>query len=71
MEVPRIKRLQETRYKLIGDLCFGCHKPTFPPKDVCSECTTEDLLNYKKSGTIYESRNTTQDIQTQVQKAQG
>jgi len=72
MEVPRHWRLQKTRYGLIGDLCFGCGKPTFPPKDVCGECSMEDLLKKRNgSGTIYESENTTLNIPEPIQKVQG
>lgn len=73
MEVPRIKRLQETRYGLVGDHCFVCHKPTFPPKDICSDCTTGELLKLRKmSGTIYDSsKNTTSNTQGQVGQVQG
>jgi len=71
MEVPRHWRLQKTRYGLVGDLCFGCGRPTFPPKDVCGECTIEDLLKAKKvSGVIYESKNSIQEIQMPIQKAE-
>lgn len=73
MRVPEIWRNQKTRYGLVGDLCFVCRKPTFPPKDICSDCTTEELLKLRKmSGTIYDSNEkTTSNIPVPVEQVQG
>ena len=72
MEVPRNKRLQKTRYGLVGDRCFVCHEVTFPPKDICSECSTGDLLKVRKiSGFIYESNNTIPNTPMPIEKVQG
>ncbi|MBU0998661.1 hypothetical protein KJ570_04005 [Patescibacteria group bacterium] len=73
MEVPRHWRLQKTRYRLVGDRCLVCHIPTFPPKDVCNECNTGDLLNFKKaSGTIYIAKEKlTPNILEPSEKVQG
>jgi len=73
MEAPRYWRLQKIRYRLIGDHCLVCHKPTFPPKDFCNKCSIENLLNLKKKkGIIYEStQKTILNIPTQAEKVQG
>ena len=73
MEVPRYWRLKKTNYRLFGDRCLVCHKPTFPPKDLCNQCSIEDLLNLKKkSGIIYESnKNIILNTPMQVEKVQG
>jgi len=71
MEIPRHWRLQKIRYGLIGDFCSVCHKPTFPPRDICSNCNIQDLNLKGKNGTVYESDNkTTSSILKQVGKVQ-
>jgi uncharacterized OB-fold protein len=72
MEVPRLWRGQKERYGLIGDLCTVCDKPTFPPKDVCGNCTTEDLLKVRKENRIiYDSKNNiTSDTPKPVEQVQ-
>lgn len=73
MEVPRHWRLQKIRYGLIGDHCLVCDDVTFPPKDICSECSTEDLLKLRKiSGTIYDSnKNITSNTPAPAEIVQG
>ena len=69
MEAPRHWRLIESR-NLIGDLCLVCHKPTFPPKDICEECDTKDLPFIKKNrGTIYiADKNVTPNIPVPIEQ---
>ncbi|MGD2143306.1 MAG: Zn-ribbon domain-containing OB-fold protein [Anaerolineae bacterium] len=38
--IPRNWRLQEQRYRLIGEICEKCSARIFPPRDVCPECET-------------------------------
>ena len=38
MSVPRDWRLQQQRYRLVGEVCEGCGARIFPPRDICPEC---------------------------------
>ncbi|HDQ72112.1 MAG TPA: Zn-ribbon domain-containing OB-fold protein [Chloroflexi bacterium] len=38
MGVPRNWRLQQQRYRLVGEVCDKCGERIFPPRDVCPEC---------------------------------
>lgn len=71
MEVPKHWRLQKTRYGLVGDLCLSCKAPTFPPRDICLNCTTEDLLKIRgKNGTIYECNNSIPNTPVPIEQVQ-
>jgi len=38
MSTPRNWRLQQQRYRLVGEVCERCGARIFPPRDVCPEC---------------------------------
>jgi uncharacterized OB-fold protein len=38
MSIPGNWRLQQQRYRLVGEICEGCGTLLFPPRDVCPEC---------------------------------
>ena len=55
MEVSRHWRLQEQRYKLVGEPCDSCGVKLFPPRDVCLECKAPayELYTFTGLGEIY------------------
>ncbi len=55
MEVSRHWRLQEQRYKLVGETCDSCGVKLFPPRDVCLECEAPayELYTFTGLGEIY------------------
>lgn len=55
MEVSRHWRLQEQRYKLVGETCESCGVKLFPPRDVCLECQAPayELYTFTGLGEIY------------------
>lgn len=55
MEVSRHWRLQEQRYKLVGETCDSCGTKLFPPRDVCLECEAPayELYTFTGLGEIY------------------
>jgi uncharacterized OB-fold protein len=50
MSVPRNWRLQQQRYRLIGEVCEGCGARIFPPRDVCPECEAPAKTPFAFSG---------------------
>jgi hypothetical protein len=36
--IPKDWRLQQQRYRLVGEICEKCDARIFPPRDVCPEC---------------------------------
>jgi len=50
MNVPRTWRLQQQRYRLVGEVCDKCGTPIFPPRDVCPECEAPAKTPYTFSG---------------------
>ncbi|MGD8968320.1 MAG: Zn-ribbon domain-containing OB-fold protein [Anaerolineae bacterium] len=38
--IPRNWRLQQQRYRLVGEICEKCGARIFPPRDVCPDCET-------------------------------
>jgi uncharacterized OB-fold protein len=50
MTVPRNWRLQQQRYRLIGEVCGGCGARIFPPRDVCPECEASAKTPFAFSG---------------------
>ena len=50
MRIPKHWRLQEQRYRLIGEVCDHCGKKLFPPRDVCPECSKPAYTPYTFSG---------------------
>jgi uncharacterized OB-fold protein len=55
MEVSRHWRLQEQRYKLVGETCHHCGTKLFPPRDVCLECEKPayELYTFEGVGEIF------------------
>lgn len=55
MQVSRHWRLQEQRYKLVGETCDSCGVKLFPPRDVCLECEApaQELYTFTGLGEIY------------------
>ena len=55
MQVSRHWRLQEQRYKLVGETCNNCGVKLFPPRDVCLECEApaQELYTFTGLGEIY------------------
>ena len=55
MEVSRHWRLQEQRYKLVGETCDSCGARLFPPRDVCLECEApaKELFTFTGLGEIF------------------
>lgn len=55
MEVSRHWRLQEQRYKLVGETCDTCGVKLFPPRDVCLECEApaKELFTFTGLGEIF------------------
>lgn len=50
MSVPRTWRLQQQRYRLVGEVCDKCGTPIFPPRDLCPECEAPAKTPYTFSG---------------------
>ena len=50
MTVPRNWRLQQQRYRLVGEVCQGCGARIFPPRDVCPECEAPAKIPFAFSG---------------------
>jgi uncharacterized OB-fold protein len=43
-------RLQQQRYRLIGEVCEKCGKLIFPPRDMCPECEAPARTPFVFSG---------------------
>lgn len=48
--IPRNWRLQQQRYRLVGEICEKCNARIFPPRDVCPECETVEQKEVAFSG---------------------
>jgi len=55
MSSARVWRLQQQRYRLVGEVCDGCGTPIFPPRDVCPECEApaKTLFAFSGRGEVY------------------
>ncbi len=55
MQVSTHWRLQEQRYKLVGETCEHCNSKLFPPRDVCLVCEApaQELFTFTGLGEIY------------------
>jgi uncharacterized OB-fold protein len=55
MNVARFWRTEKARYGLVGEVCRVCHKPIFPPRDVCPHCTEpgQDVHQFSGKGQVY------------------
>lgn len=55
MEVSRHWRLNEQRYRLVGETCDTCGVKLFPPRDVCLECAApaKELYTFTGTGEVF------------------
>jgi uncharacterized OB-fold protein len=55
MSIPRNWRLQQQRYRLVGEICEHCNGRIFPPRDVCPECQApaKTPLLFSGRGEVY------------------
>jgi uncharacterized OB-fold protein len=55
MELSQHWRLNDQRYRLIGEKCPHCGTSIFPPRDVCPECSepAKTLYTFAGTGTVY------------------
>jgi uncharacterized OB-fold protein len=55
MSIPRNWRLQQQRYRLVGEICEKCDPRIFPPRDVCPECEApaKTPLLFSGRGEVY------------------
>ncbi|MDY7075588.1 MAG: Zn-ribbon domain-containing OB-fold protein [Chloroflexota bacterium] len=53
--IPRNWRLQQQRYRLVGEICDKCSERIFPPRDVCPECEApaKTPLFFSGQGEVY------------------
>ncbi len=50
MSIPGNWRLQQQRYRLVGEVCEKCGARIFPPRDVCPECEAPAQTPFVFSG---------------------
>lgn len=50
MSIPRNWRLQQQRYRLVGEICEKCGEKIFPPRDVCPGCEAPAQTPFVFSG---------------------
>jgi uncharacterized OB-fold protein len=55
MSIPRNWRLQQQRYRLVGEICERCGARIFPPRDVCPDCEApaKTPLIFSGRGEVY------------------
>jgi uncharacterized OB-fold protein len=55
VSIPRNWRLQQQRYRLVGEICEHCNAKIFPPRDVCPECEApaKTPLLFSGRGEVY------------------
>ena len=55
MELSRHWRLNEQRYRLVGETCDTCGVKLFPPRDVCLECAApaKELYTFTGTGEVF------------------
>jgi len=55
MELSRHWRLQNQRYRLVGEVCDTCGVKIFPPRDICPECSkpAQELYTFSGRGEVY------------------
>jgi hypothetical protein len=55
VSVPRNWRLQQQRYRLVGEICEKCGARIFPPRDVCPDCEApaKTPLLFSGRGEVY------------------
>ncbi|MEK7498222.1 MAG: zinc ribbon domain-containing protein [Patescibacteria group bacterium] len=44
MEIARHWRLNQQRYKLVGERCNSCESFIFPPRDACPICGSHGVI---------------------------
>lgn len=50
MSIPKNWRLQQQRYRLVGEVCERCGVKIFPPRDICPECEAPAKTAFAFSG---------------------
>ncbi len=50
MDLARNWRLKDQRYRLEGTVCKNCGAKFFPPRQVCTECHSQDLTPHEFDG---------------------
>jgi len=50
MDLARNWRLKDQRYRLEGTVCKNCGAKFFPPREVCTECRSQDLEAHEFDG---------------------
>src|SRR3990170_4062273 len=50
MEIARHWRLNQQRYRLVGEVCPHCEEKIFPPRDICPNCAADAKTPYAFSG---------------------
>jgi len=55
VNIPGNWRLQQQRYRLVGEICEKCGERIFPPRDVCPECEApaKTPLLFSGRGEVY------------------
>lgn len=55
MEIAGNWRLRHERLQMVGEVCRGCEKKIFPPRDICPYCNQPANIEQKFSGrgTVY------------------
>lgn len=57
MEIARYWRLQQQRYRLVGEICPHCEEKIFPPRDICPNCHGEVKIDnahqFSGKGEVY------------------
>jgi uncharacterized OB-fold protein len=55
VSIPGNWRLQQQRYRLVGEICDKCNARIFPPRDICPECEApaKTELLFSGKGKVY------------------
>jgi hypothetical protein len=55
MDISQHWRLNDQRYRFIGEKCPHCGAAIFPPRDVCPDCAhpAQELYTFVGTGTVF------------------
>jgi hypothetical protein len=55
MQIAQNWRLEDQRYRLVGEQCPHCGVKIFPPRDACPECArpAQELFTFSGKGEVY------------------
>jgi len=55
MRIPSYWRMNQQRYRLVGEVCESCGAKLFPPRDVCPVCQqpTSKPFTFSGRGEVY------------------